>query len=274
MALTAKLSPLDPKIKFGESVEITVTAEGADAAASLTYAWKVDGVAAGTASKLSVSGDKIGTKAITVDVTSTLTDEESGSDPVVETASAATSVVVEKLTFTGITAAVTASESEIKAGEEVTFTCTVTGAPSDATITYKWSTGETTSSITVTPTEVGSYVGKCDVVVKKANYNDFKVNRSKSVTVLENVIETEEGVYIWQLPHIDAAFMYGSWWALDEIDSLTEAGKDWKTETDLKYPEEIKAFRIILKNYNHIMIQESRNGRIIDKQKLDSGRIY
>lgn len=272
MALTAKLTPLDSKIKFGESVELEVAVEGANESANLTYEWKVDGKASGKTAKLTVSGDSIGTKSIVVDVTSTL--EGTEEEPVVETASATTSVVVEKLSFEGITAAVTSSETEIKAGEEVVFTCAVTGAPSDATVTYKWTTGETTESITVTPTEVGSYVGKCDVVVKKTNYNDFKVNRSKSVTVIENIIETEEGIHIWPLPHIDSAFMYGSWWALDEIQSLTKEGKDWKTETEFKYDAEIKGFKKILKDYKTIMIQESRNGRIIDREKLESGLIY
>lgn len=269
MAFTTSLTPPAATIKFGAVQKFTASVQEQPADTTLSYSWKVGGqVQSGkTAASLDVTPSATGV--IPVEVTVTATHETN--EPVVVTATA--NLTVEKAEITGVTAAVTVVPETPSVGDSVKVTATVTGNPSGSTISYKWETGETTAEIT-TVAVAGKTTFKCDITVKLANYNDFKVSRSKSITVAETPEVLEGEFHIWPLDHLNAAFMYGSWWALDEIQAVTVAGKDWKTETTFKYQNEVNGFKKILADFDTVMVQESRNGRIIDRVKLESGLIY
>ena len=274
MAITAKINPASANIKFGETQKLTAVVEGAPVDATIAYSWKVDNVVA-TADEgsngltLTVAGDAVKTKSVEL----TAVTSASGEDDDTQTATA--SVVIAKADQAALQATLTVTPEEGKVGEPIVAKITLTGTDPEQTISYKWDSGETTPEITVTPDAAGSKLFKCEVTSKRANYNDAKVSRSKTIQVVDDTPEPIEGEFhIWPLSHIDAAFMYGSWWALDEIQSLTKEGKDWKTETGMMYENEIKGFKKILADYDTVMVQESRNGRIIDRVKLESGLIY
>ena len=273
MAITASINPSSGNIKFKESQKLTAVVDGAPVDATIDYVWKVDGTpvqadAGSNGLSITVQGDKVGTKlaSLTVNVTS------DGVEP--ETAEATANVVIAKAEQTPFTATLTVTPETGEVGDTLKAKVVVSEPMDGATISYKWSSGETTSEIDYVADAAGKPVIKCDVTSTLANYVDLKVSRSKTVTITDITSVDNDDFYIWPLPHIDAAFMYGSWWALDEIQAMTKEGKDWKTETVFKYQKEVDTFKKILADYTTVMIQESRNGRIIDRQKLESGLIY
>lgn len=274
MAITLKINPANPSIKFGQSQKLTAVVEGAPENSTIEYTWKVDNTSTtpdegSNGLSITVKGDSVKTKKVDLSV---LVKAE-GTEDATQTATA--NVVIAKADQQTFTATLTVTPETGNVGDNFVAKVDVTGAEQGATISYKWETGETTPEISFTAEEAGSKLFKCEVTAKKANFNDLKVSRSKTIQIDEVIPPVIEGdFYIHSLPHIDAAFMYGNWWALDEIQLLTKEGKDWKTETGMKYENEINGFKKILADYNVVMVQESRNGRIIDRVKLESGLIY
>lgn len=272
MAITTAITPAKKTIKFAESADFTVAVTGAPVDSTTTVVWKADGTVVQSADPdgltVTIHGNKIGKIALTADVTVT---PQTGSP---ETSQATAELTIQKLDITGVGASVTATPATGKVGEEVSAEMKLTGVPADATVVYKWSTGETTAKVKVTPADTTDIVFQCEATVSKDNYNDFKISKSKTVKVDAKQPDLTGDYHIWPLPDIDAAFMYGSWWALDEIQAVTKAGNDWQTETTFVYQDEVDGFKKILQDYNLVMIQESRNGRIIDRETLESGLIY
>lgn len=272
MAITVKINPASSSIKYGQSQKLTAKVEGAEAESKLTYTWKVDDVEVtpdegSEGVSITVKGDAVKTKTVSLSVLAKTEEEET-------TGEASATVAISKADQKPLVATLTVTPEEGKVGHPIVAKIEVTDKEDGSAISYKWDSGETTSSITVTPDEEGSKLFKCEVTSKKTNFTDAKISRSKTIQVVDDTPEPIEGdFHIWPLPHIKAAFMYGSWWSLDEIQRATKEGKDWKTES-LKYQNEIDGYKKILQDYETIMIQESRNGRIIDREKLESGLIY
>lgn len=263
------LVPPSADIALGEKTTLKADVTGLGDNPVVTYKWETS-LGESTTDTIELTGNHAGAFGVVLTVTAkddTNTTEESSS---------AEALITVKKGVMKITSSVEVDKTEGKVGDEFTATAKVSGQPDGAVVSYKWDSGETTPSITRTITTAGKTTFKCEISAKQDDYEDFKVSRSKSVTVVEdsNPVEDSEEFHIWPLPHIDAAFMYGSWWALDEVQKLTEEGKDWKTETGMMYENEINGFKKILSDYNIVMIQESRNGRIIDREKLESGEIY
>ena len=272
MAITVSINPANGNIKFNETQKLTAVVAGAPVDSTIDYTWKVDGapVQSDDGSKglsITVQGDKVGTKVVSLTVKAT-------SDGEPETADATANVVIAKAEQTPFTATLTVTPETGKVGDTLKAKVETTATMPGATIGYKWMTGETTQEIDYVPDATGKVTLKCDITSVLANYVDYKMSRSKTITISDVTPVDVDSFYIWPLSHIDAAFMYGSWWALDEIQALTKEGKDWKTETVFTYQKEVDAFKKILADYNIVMIQESRNGRILDRQKLESGVIY
>lgn len=272
MATTIKLIPASSTVAWGTFVKFTTEVTGQPADSTLTYAWHVDDIVMPgyTDASFELGKSALGTHKVKVVVTAT----PATGDPETAEAQASVTTIPADMTVDGT---VTLSNDKPKVGDTIKVTATTSGQPAGATVTYKWTTGETTAEISAVVVE-GKTTFKCDITFKADNYNDIKISRSKSITVAgeepEVPADPDGKTHIWPLPHLNAAFMYGSWWALDEIQALTVAGKDWKTETKFTYQDEIDAFKKILANYTTVMVQESRNGRIIDRAKLESGEIY
>lgn len=81
--------------------------------------------------------------------------------------------------------------------------------------------------------------------------------------------------YVHPLPHRTSAYIWCGWWVMDEIQKMTEEGKDWKTEDpDSKYYLHRYTLQKMMKDYPEVDVQESRNGYIIHKTALETGIIY
>lgn len=262
---TVKIDPASATIALGGKSKFKAVVDGLGSNPVVSYKWE-SSLGTSTSDTIELTGKNAGASDLKLTVTA-----KDDTNTTEETDSAVSKVTVSKGTMT-VTSGVDVNKSEGSVGDEFTATASASGQPDGATVSYKWDTGETTPSVTKKINVEGKYTFKCEITVKHEDYTDVKVSRSKSVNVKANDKDIE--YFIHSLPHIDAAFMYGSWWALDEIQRLTEEGKDWKTETGMLYEDEIKGFKKILADYNIVMVQESRNGRIIDRQKLESGLIY
>lgn len=97
------------------------------------------------------------------------------------------------------------------------------------------------------------------------------------VQVTDKVAPEPEGElpYVHPLPHRTSAYIWCGWWVMDEIQKMTEEGKDWKTEDpDSKYYLHRYTLQKMMKDYPEVDVQESRNGYIIHKTALETGIIY
>ncbi|UNA02296.1 putative hoc protein [Serratia phage SP1] len=85
-----------------------------------------------------------------------------------------------------------------------------------------------------------------------------------------------KGIYIHELPHRDSAYIWCGWWIMQEIERLTDQGKDWKTVTsaDTQYYCHLKILSKMLVDFPEVDVQESRNGYIVHRSALDAGIIY
>lgn len=258
--VTATATAAPATVEFGESSKVTVKVTGAPAGSTISYKWD----AGETTDSITVT-DPVGKKPHKCDVTV----KKANYDDFKTSASA--DVTVTKADMTGIIAVVVGPDSAIS-NSKFDLSCDVSGVPSDAKVSYDWSTGDKTQKISA-KLDGADITFTCNVTVTKDNYNDFKMSAEK-VVELKDTSGDESEYNIHPLPEIDGAFMYAGYWALDEIQSLTEQGKDWKEETEFKFQKEIDALKAILSDFNLVMVQESRNGRILDREKLESGIIY
>ncbi|EMK4141246.1 hypothetical protein V8280_003987 [Escherichia coli] len=93
----------------------------------------------------------------------------------------------------------------------------------------------------------------------------------------ESFVWTVDGElpYVHPLPHRTSAYIWCGWWVMDEIQKMTEEGKDWKTDDpDSKYYLHRYTLQKMMKDYPEVDVQESRNGYIIHKTALETGIIY
>lgn len=179
MAIALQLLPSNPTIEIGSTQKFTATITGAPVDAVTTYVWTVDGVVqTSTQSSIDYLGDTLGSKVIKVVATTEVQDAE---DDVQE---ASTSVNVTKKKMI-VTAKAITNDATVFIDDTMDFTVTLTGAPAGSTITYAWSTGQTTAIFSETATTAGTYETKCTVTVKAADYEDTTVE-SNTVTVLVN----------------------------------------------------------------------------------------
>lgn len=188
MALTLTIAPLNGKIGVKKTQKFTATPSGAAAGAVVSYEWFVDGTvqADKTSSEFDYVASTLGAKTIKVVASAHV----EGEDPV-ETAEATTTLTVEKNVMPALTATASTTTPTIKLGENYTVKCDVTGQPAGSTLTYLWSTGETTQSVTKASTAVGALKLTCAVTAKHADYNDgTKTSNEITVTVGKKVQDT------------------------------------------------------------------------------------
>ena len=278
MAFTVDITPKTPTGVIDQTQQFTATPSGQTGGGTITYAWTVDDVPQdGAEATFSyVLKGPAGQKTIKVVATNTVPEAEA------ETAEATTTITVQNKTQTTTLAVTPASPAAGVIGTPVQFTANVTGAPDAAQITYSWKKDSSpvegsTNVYTIDTSSVGSQTIEVTAVITATDYDSKTITAEGQVQVTDKVAPEPEGElpYVHPLPHRTSAYIWCGWWVMDEIQKMTEEGKDWKTDDpDSKYYLHRYTLQKMMKDYPEVDVQESRNGYIIHKTALETGIIY
>ena len=263
---------------IGTPVEFTAALASQPSGASATYQWHVDGspVSEATSSTFNYTPTTSGVKRIKCVAQVTATDYDAK-----EVTSNEVSLTVNKKTMNP-QIALTPPSINVQQDASATFTANVTGAPDAAQITYSWKKDSSpvegsTNVYTVDTSSIGSQTIEVTATVTAADYDSKTITAEGQVQVTDKVAPEPEGElpYVHPLPHRTSAYIWCGWWVMDEIQKMTEEGKDWKTDDpDSKYYLHRYTLQKMMKDYPEVDVQESRNGYIIHKTALETGIIY
>lgn len=277
MAFTVDITPKTPTGVIDETKQFTATPSGETGGGTITYAWSVDGAPqVGSAETFDyVLKGPAGTKTIKVVATNTIPDTEA------ETAEITTTITVNKKTMNP-QVTLTPPSINVHQDASATFTANVTDAPEEAQIEYSWKKDSSpvegsTNVYTVDTSSVGSQTIEVTATITATDYDSKTITAEGQVQVTDKVAQEPEGElpYVHPLPHRTSAYIWCGWWVMDEIQKMTEEGKDWKTDDpDSKYYLHRYTLQKMMKDYPEVDVQESRNGYIIHKTALETGIIY
>lgn len=263
---------------IGTPIEFTAALASQPSGANATYQWYVDGSPVGeaTSTTFNYTPTTSGVKTIKCVAQVTATDYDAK-----EVTSNEVSLTVNKKTMNP-QVTLTPPSINVQQDASATFTANVTGAPEEAQITYSWKKDSSpvegsTNVYTVDTSSVGSQTIEVTAVVTATDYDSKTITAEGQVQVTDKVAPEPEGElpYVHPLPHRTSAYIWCGWWVMDEIQKMTEEGKDWKTDDpDSKYYLHRYTLQKMMKDYPEVDVQESRNGYIIHKTALETGIIY
>lgn len=263
---------------IGTAVEFTAALDSQPPSASATYQWYVDDspVSEATSATFSYTPTTSGVKRIKCVAQVTATDYDAK-----EVTSNEVSLTVNKKTMNP-QVTLTPPSINVQQDASATFTANVTDAPEEAQIAYSWKKDSSpvegsTNVYTVDTSSIGSQTIEVTATVTAADYDSKTITAEGQVQVTDKVAPEPEGElpYVHPLPHRSSAYIWCGWWVMDEIQKMTEEGKDWKTEDpDSKYYLHRYTLQKMMKDYPEVDVQESRNGYIIHKTALETGIIY
>lgn len=263
---------------IGTAVEFTAALASQPSGASATYQWYVDDSQIGgeTNTTFSYTPTTSGVKRIKCVAQVTATDYDAK-----EVTSNEVSLTVNKKTMNP-QVTLTPPSINVQQDASATFTANVTDAPEEAQIAYSWKKDSSpvegsTNVYTVDTSSIGSQTIEVTATVTAADYDSKTITAEGQVQVTDKVAPEPEGElpYVHPLPHRTSAYIWCGWWVMDEIQKMTEEGKDWKTEDpDSKYYLHRYTLQKMMKDYPEVDVQESRNGYIIHKTALETGIIY
>lgn len=263
---------------IGTPVQFTAALASQPDGASATYQWYVDDSQVGgeTNSTFNYTPTTSGVKRIkcVAQVTAENYNEK-------EVTSNEVSLTVNKKTMNP-QVTLTPPSINVQQDASATFTANVTDAPEEAQITYSWKKDSSpvegsTNVYTVDTSSIGSQTIEVTATVTATDYDSKTITAEGQVQVTDKVAPEPEGElpYVHPLPHRTSAYIWCGWWVMDEIQKMTEEGKDWKTEDpDSKYYLHRYTLQKMMKDYPEVDVQESRNGYIIHKTALETGIIY
>ncbi|EFW3029224.1 PKD domain-containing protein [Shigella flexneri] len=263
---------------IGTPVEFTAALASQPSGASATYQWYVDDspVSEATSATFSYTPTTSGVKRIKCVAQVTATDYDTK-----EVTSNEVSLTVNKKTMNP-QVTLTPPSINVQQDASATFTANVTDAPEEAQIEYSWKKDsspveESTNVYTVDTSSIGSQTIEVTATVTATDYDSKTITAEGQVQVTDKVAPEPEGElpYVHPLPHRTSAYIWCGWWVMDEIQKMTEEGKDWKTDDpDSKYYLHRYTLQKMMKDYPEVDVQESRNGYIIHKTALETGIIY
>ncbi|QBO65049.1 PKD domain protein [Escherichia phage vB_EcoM_G50] len=277
-----------PEGVIGTAVEFTAALASQPSGATATYQWYVDGSPVGeaTSATFNYTPSTSGVKTIkcVAQVTAENYNEKevtSNEDNEKEVTSNEVSLTVNKKTMNP-QVTLTPPSINVQQDASATFTANVTDAPEEAQITYSWKKDSSpvegsTNVYTVDTSSIGSQTIEVTATVTATDYDSKTITAEGQVQVTDKVAPEPEGElpYVHPLPHRTSAYIWCGWWVMDEIQKMTEEGKDWKTEDpDSKYYLHRYTLQKMMKDYPEVDVQESRNGYIIHKTALETGIIY
>lgn len=286
MAFTVDITPKTPTGVIDQTQQFTATPSGQTGDGLITYAWTVDDAPQEeTSATFSyVLKGPAGQKTIKVVATNQVAESEPETAENYnekEVTSNEVSLTVNKKTMNP-QVTLTPPSINVQQDASATFTANVTDAPEEAQIEYSWKKDsspveESTNVYTVDTSSIGSQTIEVTATVTATDYDSKTVKATGQVQVTDKVAPEPEGElpYVHPLPHRTSAYIWCGWWVMDEIQKMTEEGKDWKTEDpDSKYYLHRYTLQKMMKDYPEVDVQESRNGYIIHKTALETGIIY
>lgn len=263
---------------IGTQVQFTAALASQPAGASATYQWHVDGspVSEATSATFNYTPTTSGVKKIKCVAQVTASDYDA-----LSVTSNEVSLTVNKKTMNP-QVTLTPPSINVQQDASATFTANVTDTPEEAQIEYSWKKDSSpvegsTNVYTVDTSSIGSQTIEVTATVTATDYDSKTITAEGQVQVTDKVAPEPEGElpYVHPLPHRTSAYIWCGWWVMDEIQKMTEEGKDWKTEDpDSKYYLHRYTLQKMLKDYPEVDVQESRNGYIIHKTALETGIIY
>lgn len=263
---------------IGTAVEFTATLASQPSGANATYQWYVDDSPVGeaTSATFNYTPTASGVKTIKCVAQVTAADYDAK-----EVTSNEVSLTVNKKTMNP-QVTLTPPSIDVQQDALATFTANVTDAPEEAQIEYSWKKDSSpvegsTNVYTVDTSSIGSQTIEVTATVTAADYDSKTITAEGQVQVTDKVAPEPEGElpYVHPLPHRTSAYIWCGWWVMDEIQKMTEEGKDWKTEDpDSKYYLHRYTLQKMMKDYPEVDVQESRNGYITHKTALETGIIY
>lgn len=276
---TLSVTPANPAAGvIGTAVEFTAALASQPDGASATYQWYVDGslVDGETTTTFNYTPTTVGAK--TVKCVAQVTAENYNEK---EVTSNEVSLTVNKKTMNP-QVTLTPPSINVQQDASATFTANVTDAPEEAQIEYSWKKDSSpvegsTNVYTVDTSSIGSQTIEVTATVTATDYDSKTITAEGQVQVTDKVAPEPEGElpYVHPLPHRTSAYIWCGWWVMDEIQKMTEEGKDWKTDDpDSKYYLHRYTLQKMMKDYPEVDVQESRNGYIIHKTALETGIIY
>lgn len=263
---------------IGTPVQFTAALASQPDGASATYQWYVDDspVDEATSATFNYTPTTSGVKKIKCVAQVTATDYDA-----LSVTSNEVSLTVNKKTMNP-QVTLTPPSINVQQDASATFTANVTDAPEEAQITYSWKKDSSpvegsTNVYTVDTSSVGSQTIEVTATVTATDYDSKTITAEGQVQVTDKVAPEPEGElpYVHPLPHRTSAYIWCGWWVMDEIQKMTEEGKDWKTDDpDSKYYLHRYTLQKMIQDYPEVDVQESRNGYIIHKTALETGIIY
>ncbi|WBM23422.1 large head outer capsid protein [Escherichia phage PNJ-6] len=276
---TLAVTPNSPSAGvIGTPVQFTAALASQPSGASATYQWYVDDspVSEATSATFNYTPTTSGVKKIKCVAQVTATDYDA-----LSVTSNEVSLTVNKKTMNP-QVALTPPSINVQQDASATFTANVTDAPEEAQIAYSWKKDSSpvegsTNVYTVDTSSIGSQTIEVTATITATDYDSKTITAEGQVQVTDKVAPEPEGElpYVHPLPHRTSAYIWCGWWVMDEIQKMTEEGKDWKTDDpDSKYYLHRYTLQKMLKDYPEVDVQESRNGYIIHKTALETGIIY
>ncbi|QQG31016.1 highly immunogenic outer capsid protein [Escherichia phage UPEC01] len=277
-AITLTLDPASVTKEVGQSQVVTANVTGAPSGATIAYVWKrnADVIAGQTGKTITVTESAEANYTLNCEVTVSAPDYNNG------TASKGAAVTFVKKTMSGVSVTLAPTSINVPEGTPASFKADVVGAPSGATFAYSWKKDGspvvgTTDTLAIDTSAEGSQLIEVSVVVSATDYNPVTVTKTGNVTVTAKVAPVPEGElpYVHPLPVRNSAYIWCGWWVMDEIQKMTLAGQDWKTDDpDSPYYLHRYTLQKMITDYPEVDVQESRNGRIIHRTALETGIIY
>lgn len=263
---------------IGTAVQFTAALASQPDGASATYQWHVDGSPVGEATDATFNYTPATSGVKKIKCVAQVTAENYNEK---EVTSNEVSLTVNKKTMNP-QVTLTPPSINVQQDASATFTANVTDAPEEAQIEYSWKKDSSpvegsTNVYTVDTSSIGSQTIEVTATVTAADYDSKTITAEGQVQVTDKVAPEPEGElpYVHPLPHRSSAYIWCGWWVMDEIQKMTEEGKDWKTEDpDSKYYLHRYTLQKMMKDYPEVDVQESRNGYIIHKTALETGIIY
>lgn len=276
---TLAVTPANPGAGvIGTAVEFTAALASQPSGANATYQWYVDDSPVGEATNatFNYTPAESGVKRIKCVAQVTAADYDA-----LSVTSNEVSLTVNKKTMNP-QVTLTPPSINVQQDASATFTANVTDAPEEAQIAYSWKKDSSpvegsTNVYTVDTSSIGSQTIEVTATVTATDYDSKTITAEGQVQVTDKVAPEPEGElpYVHPLPHRTSAYIWCGWWVMDEIQKMTEEGKDWKTEDpDSKYYLHRYTLQKMMKDYPEVDVQESRNGYIIHKTALETGIIY